>query len=1092
MVTASTDNITRPLLHICCAHADHAWVHGRMVRELGLESEQYRTRADDGLGELQLAAIEQAVRECRFTVLVASTAARWNKLAQFAAALAQQAGVEDDAPRLIIIARDFALDSEAARMQLSLGQRALVALDCSDEGHTVESMVRLRKLLMLDPPIDVPPACPYPGLARFTTANRDLLFGRDGDRNALLQRIRAGHTRVLIVGPSGSGKSSLVHAAVLPELPPDGYLVHVVPRGGDLSIAVRGAIDALEVPDLGAAFDQYLVSASSSTDAQIEAARATLRAIPAPDPRRRLVVIDPLEEIFAEGDVGARGVLFALLGGLWSLPWCTVILCMRADFYGEVMAERCWREFESCQYLVAPLDDTGLRAAITEPARSAGVHVDAALVERLIGEVDRDRSSAPLPLLQVALKELWTHLRWRYLTSTDYERIVNHQQRGLAAVLAVHAEAVLQRLTGPGDRAVAQRVLLDLVHLGEGRPHTRRRRTLADLRRSGDAPDQLERVVETLIEGRLLTTGDGGSVLPCGDPRARETVHDAQLTGGAESAMARRDRHVDLAHDALITGWPALADWITEHRDHLRTQRRLEARAAAGALLDSDELPEFMRWVAWIASPAGQAVGASEALLALVRRSVAARRLRRRLAGAGLVTVTGAAALFVFLFLQLREEKAKTQASIHEAANVARENVSDLDAKLEPMNCAGAAQVRNDLLTRANELLVELGKLSPLNDDEQRIGMQAKLSLGDLARERGQFDEAQRRYREALRDAQQRADRAPDDAAWQRTVSLSHIRLGELAMAAGKLDDARAWFQQARAIRETLAAADPSDLQWQADLSRSYGMLGEVAVATGHPEDARVWFDKGLAIRKRLAAGGHCNTDCQSDLSAFYDRLGDLALSAGRLPEARARFGDALQVVNDLASAEPSNKVWQRGLVVHDNKLGDVAMIAGQGNDAATWFEKALAITRSLAANDPGNTEWQRDLSVSYEKLGDAAESAGKHDDARVWFDQAVAVRERLAAKDGSNAGWRFDLCTSLAKRAQLSLRAHTPDEATRYVDEARAVYLELKRAGAFQADPAFAQLGRNLDELSSEIESADRGRSRAPARLTPGAAPSR
>ncbi len=281
--------------------------------------------------------------------------------------------------------------------------------------------------------------------------------------------------------------------------------------------------------------DQYVAAVRGATDAQVEEARACLRAVPTPDACRRVVVVDPLEEIFAEDDADARETLFSLLGGLWSLPWCTVILCMRADFYGALMAERCWRELETSQYPVAPLDDDGLRDAIVEPARHAGVHIDAALVERLIREIDRDRSSVPLPLLQVALKELWAHLRWRYLTLADYERIVNHDHRGLAAVLAVHAEGVVQALTGPGDRSVAQRILLDLVHLGEGRPHTRRRRTLDDLRRSGDAPDQLERVLEKLIVGRLVTTSDGDRTAIAGEP--------GQLY-----------RQVDLAHDTLITG----------------------------------------------------------------------------------------------------------------------------------------------------------------------------------------------------------------------------------------------------------------------------------------------------------------------------------------------------------------------------------------------------------------------------------------------------------------------------------------------------------------------------------------------------------
>src|SRR6185436_19602780 len=190
----------------------------------------------------------------------------------------------------------------------------------------------------------------------------------------------------------------------------------------------------------------------------------------------------------------------------------------------------------------------------------------------------------------------------------DYERIVNQNQRGLAAVLAVHADGVVQALTAPGDGAVSQRILLDLVHLGEGRPHTRRRRTIQDLRRSGDPPEQLERVLEQLVAGRLITTSDGDQAATRGDGESAE------------------DRYVDLAHDTLITGWPALARWVAERRDDLRTQRRLEARAAGGGVLSASELPEFSRW---LATPAGRTLGASDALRALVRRSIAARRVRR-------------------------------------------------------------------------------------------------------------------------------------------------------------------------------------------------------------------------------------------------------------------------------------------------------------------------------------------------------------------------------------------------------------------------------------------------------------------------------
>jgi len=1048
----------KPLLHICHAPADDAWVHGRMVHELGLKAGQYRTRADDGLGELQLHEIARAVEECRFTVLVASSAARWDKLAQFAAGLAQHAGLAQahETARLIIVARDFALDAAAERARLPLEQRALVGLDCSDEAHTVEALARLRKILALDTPIDERPACPYPGLERFTAANRDLLFGRDGDKRAILQRLRAHHTRILVVGPSGSGKSSLIHAAVLPELAPRDHVVQVVPRGGDLAAALLATIDALEVPKLGAAFDRYLRAVPGATDAELEIARTQLRTTPLPDDRRRVVVIDPLEEIFASDDADARATLFHLLSGLWSLPWCTVILCMRADFYGALMVERCWRELEGSQYPVAPLDEAGLVAAIVEPANHAGVHVDAALVERLIREIDRDRSSVPLPLLQVALKELWAHLRWRYLTVADYEHIVNHDQRGLGAVLAVHAEAVVQALTGPGDRAVAQRILLDLVHLGEGRPHTRRRRTLDDLRRSGDAPDQLERVLETLVQGRLVTTSDGDQAGAGGQARRAQ---GARIGGWGELAAEATDRHVDLAHDTLITGWPALAGWIVERRDDLRTQRRFEARAAAGGLLNAAELSELTRW---IATPTGVALGASEALRTLVRRSASARRFRRGAFGAGLVAVTATAIVFALQARQLRAEQTKTRKSISKATEAAKLVVFELDDKLKTVACAGAAKVRETSLKRARELLGELRKLGDLDEDEQRTETFSKTAQADFALERGRLEEAYALYKDVLTDAERRAAADPSNAGWQRDLAGAYQKLGEVAVTAGKLDDARAWFDKARAVRKTLAdAPDPSALQH--DLAASYDRLGDVAATAGKLDDARAWFEQALTIRKNFAAAGPSNTGWQRDLAMSYIRLGDVTLAAAKLDDARAWFEQALAVRKSLAAADPSNAAWQRDLSTSFITQGRVASTL---DEQRAWFEQALAVRKSLAAADPSNVDWQRDLSVCYHNLGSTAVMAGKVEEARAWFEQDLAITKALAVSDPSNAGWQRDLAMSYGKLGQVAVTAGKLDDARAWFEQALAVSTTIAAAdpsnATWQRDVAvsYGQLG--------------------------------
>jgi hypothetical protein len=600
---------SRKLVHVCHAAADAGWVHGLLLPALGLGPGQYRTRADDEPGALEVDEIARAVDGCRSTILVVSDAARWDQRVQLAATLAQHLAVESRTPRLVVILRDPSAVSDAGRAQLPLGQRALVALDCSSERSTTESLRRLRAHLGLEAMSHEAPECPYPGLDPFTEANSHLLFGRDADCQAILQRVRQGHTRILLIGPSGSGKSSLLRAAVLPALRREGRIVTVVERGTDPVTALRASIAALEVPGADAALDDF-VRAQAAASGDAEQARAVLVKAVSPDPRRRVLVIDALEEILAENEAPVRDEMFGLLGGLWSWPWCTVLLCMRADFYGAFMAERCWSELESSQVPLRPLDEAGLRAAIIEPARRVGVHLDGALVERLIREVDRDRSSVPLPLLQVALRELWARVAWRYITLESYERIVAANQHGLAAVLAVHADGILQTLTAPGDRMLTQRILLDLIHLGEGRPHTRRRRTLEELRRAGDAAGQLERVLDRLVKGRLITTSDGD-----------------------RSAGPTRMRHFDLAHDALIASWRELSEWVQHRQSDLIKQRRFEAWARewvdgnrTSGLLDEGQTAEVC---AWRDSPGGIALGVSPWLFQLIEASTRAHAQAR-------------------------------------------------------------------------------------------------------------------------------------------------------------------------------------------------------------------------------------------------------------------------------------------------------------------------------------------------------------------------------------------------------------------------------------------------------------------------------
>lgn len=1079
----------RPLVHICHAPADEPWVLGWLIPALGLRDGQWSTRDQDTLGELQIEALGDAVERSPLTLLVASGAAREDRLAQLGAALAQHAGLEDGAPRLIVLVRDRAV-LDAGGLGLPLAQRAQVLLDVSDEHSARLSVVRLRDRLALPAPVDHRPACPYPGLAPFTAANRGLLCGREAEQDDLVRRIRGGQ-HALVVGPSGCGKSSLIHAAVLPGLEPADHVVQVVPRGDRLARALRAVVDALEAPELGTSLDGYVAQIRGATHAQVEAARAGLAAMPPPDPRRRVVVIDPLEEVFAEDDTGSRQALFTLLSGLWIVPWCTVILCMRTEFYGLLMRTRWWRELEASRYLVEPLDDAGLRRAITVPAQRAGVHVDGALVERLLREVDRDRSSEPLPLLQVALKELWAHLRWRYLDVQDYERIVDRDQRGLAAVLAAHADGILRRLP-PDDHVIAQRVLLDLVHLGEGRPDTRRRRAVDDLHRSGDAPGQLARVLGALIEGRLVTTGDEAA------DRKR-----ARRYGPATREASRFGRHVDLAHDALITRWPTLAGWIDEHRDELAKLRELEARAATPGLLTPAQLPEFEHWLGWTVSPAGQLLGASDALHDLVRRSVWSRRKRR--AGITFV-VTLVIAVAVAFWVQVD----KTQQSIGSAMDLTGMLTFEVDRELRQI--PGASELRGCLLRRVDEDVQRLTTLGELSESDRRIAtMIVTQARARDALDLGHLEEAQALYLEMLADARRRAAADPDNLAWQRDLAVVEANLGEVARRAGKIGKASAWLGEALAIREQLVARDPTRTEWQHDRSVSYERQGDIAMHTGqlqvahdwfgkalavldHPTpdaprnadwqrsilticdklgdlasrtgqlgEARRWFDRELAVARELAAGSS-GAQQQLDLAASYQRQSEIALAEDRLAEARDWIGQALEVRTRLVGAEPSNTEWRLQLASAHHKRGEIAIRGKELDDARDAFEQVIAHRDQLVAIDPSNAEWRDALAAAYERRGEIELYLQRPADARGWYEKALQLRRDAAGISPDDGASQRALAEALMMIGQV---AGDPSRRVAALHEARAIYLNLQRDGAFGGETRFAELGANLEALT-------------------------
>ena len=409
-----------------------------------------------------------------------------------------------------------------------------------------------------------PPKCPYPGMAPFQLESRFPFYGRSAEINEAVQQLRL-YPFLTVIGASGSGKSSLVFAGVVPAMQKSSF------------------------------FDDNLQAVAKRPGHKPMAALAEAVRIQAAAPL--VLIIDQFEETFT-GSPREEAVAFsAALLHLIGAPNLYVILTVRADFYPELMNLPLWDRIKAHRLEVTTLRGDGLQEAIEQPAVDAGVTIEPSLVQKLMA--DAGNEPGVLPFLQETLVLLWEGLARRTLTLDAYEQLTDADGRsGLQIAMGRRADQAYGELTDDG-KVLAQRIFLRLVQFGEGRPDTRRQLAETDLRTADDNAALFGAVLAQLIDRRLLTV-------------------DNPDAGAA--------RKVDVAHEALITGWKRLDTWVKDRRTAEQARRRLEAKAGEwvrlgsgqGGLLDRLQLKEAD---AYLASPDGKLLGVSTQTSAFIAAS---------------------------------------------------------------------------------------------------------------------------------------------------------------------------------------------------------------------------------------------------------------------------------------------------------------------------------------------------------------------------------------------------------------------------------------------------------------------------------------
>ena len=411
---------------------------------------------------------------------------------------------------------------------------------------------------------------PYRGLKPFEVTDAEWFFGRERVARRLVERVTAlaGDDRsdpetglLVVTGPSGSGKSSLL-------------------RAGLASVYWTAAMVTTPGVEPIAQLAMRLADRSGRPPADISNCLLGVGSLPGwiDEVLPSLLIIDQTEELFTPAVSDAECVAFIAALHRIAAPRpgalrTVVVLGLRSDFYRQASEQPgLVSALQERQIVLGPMTEEELRSAIVEPARRAGVAVDDDLAELLLRDIAASggRRSAhdpgALPLLSHALMEAWRFAQRGRLSRADYLRT-----GGIEHAAQQTAEELYKSLSS-AEQALARRIFLRLVHVDDAQPLTRRRVSSAELLELSGQQTQIDQILEYFTASRLLTRDSAG---------------------------------VELSHESLIAAWPRLAGWIEQDLASLGRLRQLTAHAEQwdldgrndDELLRGGRLEECQRWL---------------------------------------------------------------------------------------------------------------------------------------------------------------------------------------------------------------------------------------------------------------------------------------------------------------------------------------------------------------------------------------------------------------------------------------------------------------------------------------------------------------
>ncbi|MDL2339953.1 MAG: ATP-binding protein [Pseudomonadota bacterium] len=775
---------------------------------------------------------------------------------------------------------------------------------------------------------------PFRGLESYEFEHAPIFFGRDAlitkATEQLADNAHAGSAFLLVSGASGSGKTSLVKAAVLPRLTKPqrirgaAFLRRVVFRAGNggadpffglaEALTTGGGVEGVGLAELlgpgqdAAKLAAFLRSSPDEPGFLFEAALGRLTETGRASGRllhyesvKLIVVIDQLEELFSVSGIDAetRQQFATLLGGMVRSGHIWVIATLRADFWhraADIPALAALAEGTGRLDLSPPLS-AELAEIIRRPVLAAGLsfELDAETglgLDVVLAAAAAAAEPGVLPLLSFTLDELYKDAKKRgssMLTHASYADL-----GGLGGAIAARAEETIGALPQDARGALPQ-VLRALTTVSAINDHVPVSRS-APLRAFGQA-SPARQLVDALIAARLLVAGQG-----------------------AAGATVR------IAHEALIGQWGRATVQLAADRRDLETRnlveeqfnrlRNAKGRARAQLLLRNPDLANAVdlarRWRDDLGPELCDYIGRSR------RRARLARNLTAL-----------AAAIFALVALGAVVEGLK-------ASRAQRQAQSDFSAAIS------------------------------LTD--------AQVLIADALNDRGETTDALLGYRAALATAVNLAKSDPANPIWRYAVALYDTRIGDSLEAQKNFASAASSYQAAWKIESALVKLDPVNSVWQRELAVGEIKLGDMRLVSDDDDGALTHYRAAFAVTSRLVRKTPSNAEWRHDLAAICVKTGAALSAGGDLPGAIAQYREALRILR----GERQYPSWAHDQVVAHLQLGESLAESGQVDAAIREYRLALQ-GRIAPPGAQGDVSRDQDLLRTHLRLADTLWVHGDH-----------------------------------------------------------------------------------------------------------------